>query len=52
MVSSFRDGMHGSIWFVFKVCMELVQNGIINDFRIEKPSLDQVYEKLVYSSNQ
>ena len=48
--NSFSSGMHGSIWYVFKVCMDLVGNDIISDFRIEKPSLDQVYERLIYGN--
>lgn len=48
--NSMSSGMHGSIWLVFKVCMSLIASGTIIDFRIEKPSLDQVYERLIYNS--
>jgi hypothetical protein len=44
-------GALGKIWHVFKECMALVRDGAILDFQIEKASLDQVYEKLIYQSN-
>lgn len=40
---------HGQkIWHIFTECMELIEEGLIIDFQIEKASFEQAYERIIY----
>lgn len=39
------------IWHIFQECMELIEDQMVIDFQIEKPSFDQVYEKVIYEEH-